>query len=198
LDEVTDQGQGIRRSILLELSMSFIRQEVHVVGVPALVYFAGILGYDKPTGQWKQPIYYTNILSGFIWCIRVLALEYALPTSRRDMFKGDASISPVEQFKHLRDTCLVEEVDCPFASFVSLRNYGMIVAKDAIGEERVQWSDDGQILLFCGHLTSMEDWKSFVLSLLEEAEEMLGNQLLFRKKGGLPDVNLWEIRDDDR
>jgi hypothetical protein len=40
------QGAGIQRSKLLEWSMSCIRQEVHVVGVPMLVYFAGILGYE--------------------------------------------------------------------------------------------------------------------------------------------------------
>jgi hypothetical protein len=49
------QGRGIRRSKLLEWSMSCIGQEVHVVGVPVLIYFAGILGYEAGSGQWKLP-----------------------------------------------------------------------------------------------------------------------------------------------
>jgi hypothetical protein len=192
------QGPGIRRSKLLEWSMLCIRQDVHVVGVPVLVYFAGILGYDERSGQWKQPVNYTNILSGLMWCMRVLVLQYALPKSRRKDFRGNAAVSPIETFKAVRDTCLVEEVDCPFSSFVALRNYGMTVAKDSVGEDRVQWSDDGQTLLFWGHLTSMDDWKSFVRDLLEEAEVMLANQLLFQSNGSLPDVNIWEVQDDHR
>jgi hypothetical protein len=192
------QGPGIRRSKLLEWSMSCIRQEVHIVGVPVLVYFAGILGYEAGSGQWKQPVHYTNILSGLIWCMRVLVLQYALPMSQRKDFRGGPSLSPIEKFKGVRDKCLVEEVDCPFSSFVALRNYGMTVAKDSVGEDRVRWSDDGQILLFWGHMTSMGDWKSFVLDLLEEAEVMLANQLLFQGNGTLPDVNIWEVRDDHR
>jgi len=125
-------------------------------------------------------------------------LQYALPKSRRKDFRGNVFVSPIEKFKGVRDKCLVEEVDCPFSSFVALRNYGMTVAKDSIGEERVQWSDDGQTLLFWGHLTSMDDWKSFVLDLLEEAEVMLANQLLFQLDGRPPDVNIWEIADDHR
>jgi hypothetical protein len=185
-----------RRSLLLELSLSLIRQEVHIVGVPVLVYFAGILGYEKTTGQWKQPVNYTNILAGLIWCMRVLVLEYAIPKSRRKDFAGNASIRPIDQFKQVRDKTLVEEMDCPFATLLSLRNYGMLIARDSIGETRVKWSDDGQTLLFWGHLTTMHDWKSFVWDMLEEAEVMLGKQLLFQKDGGLPDVNIWDIRDD--
>jgi hypothetical protein len=195
-DDGNPQSMLTRRGMLLELSLSFIQQEVHIVGVPVLVYFAGILGYHRASGQWKQPVNYTNILAGLIWCIRVLVLEYALPKRKRKDFAGNTMIRPIDRFKRVRDKTLVEEVDCPFATFFALRNYGMLVAKDSIGETRVQWSDDGQTLLFWGHLTTMHDWKSFVWDMIKEAEDTLGRQLLFQKKGALPDVNLWDIRDD--
>jgi hypothetical protein len=67
--------------------------------------------------------------------MRVLVLQYALPKSQRKDLRGGVSLSPIEKFKEVRDKCLVEEVNCPFSSFVALRNYRMTLAKDSVGED---------------------------------------------------------------
>jgi hypothetical protein len=75
-------------------------------------------------------------------------------------------------------------------------NYGFVVTKDSIGDSRTKWSDDGKTILFWGHIVEMDDWKSFVLDLIGEAEEILAKKLMFAKDGKLPDVSLWSISDD--
>jgi hypothetical protein len=79
-----EDENGPRRRILLELCVSFIRQDFHEVGVPALVYFIGIMRYRKNTGQWREPVNYTNILAGTLWCMWVLILEFTLPLNQWD------------------------------------------------------------------------------------------------------------------
>ncbi|HEY4389166.1 MAG TPA: hypothetical protein VGN34_32365, partial [Ktedonobacteraceae bacterium] len=73
-----------KKKQLLVCSLKFIKQTVYEVGVPALVYYSGILGYSKESGHWRQPENFTNILAGLLWCMRVLVLEYTLPTMGRD------------------------------------------------------------------------------------------------------------------
>jgi Orsellinic acid/F9775 biosynthesis cluster protein D len=188
--------ESVRRNMLLTMSMLFIQQDVHTVGVPILVYFSGILGYDKGTGLWKEPVNYTNILAGILWCMRVLVLEHTLPTDQRDELGRDTAIRPMERMKKVRDVWLVEEEDCPFATLHSLMNYGFVIAKDSVGNSRVKWSDDGQTILFQGHIMIMEQWKTFVFDIMTEAEEILSKRLMFLLDGKVPDINLWEFKDD--
>ena len=195
-DHGTPEEESIRRKMLLATSILFIQQDVHMVGCPILVYFSGILGYNKITGLWKEPVNYTNILAGILWCMRVLVLEHTLPTDQRDQLGRDREIRPRERVKKVRDIWLVEEEDCPFATLHSLMNYGFVVAKDSVGDSRVKWSDDGQTILFQGQIMIMEEWKTFVCDMMSEAEEILSKRLMFLLDGKFPDTNLWEIEDD--
>jgi hypothetical protein len=187
---------GRRRRMLVKLCMVFIQQEVYEVGVPALVYFMGILGYHTKTGQWREPEYYTNMLAGTLWCMRVLVLEFSLPLDRRDEFGWDRVLNPIKRVKEVRDLWLVEESECPFATLHSLMNYGFVLAKQAVGTGKVRWSEDRETILFRGHMMEIEKWKEFVLGLLVKVERMLVEELMFKRDGRLPDVNLWNVEDD--
>jgi hypothetical protein len=110
---------GMRRRMLVKLCMSFIWQEVYEVGVPALVYFMGILGYRKNTGQWREPEYYTNRLAGTLVHAGVV-LEFSLPLDRRDEFRTDKILTPINRVKEVRDLWLVEESGSPFATLHTL------------------------------------------------------------------------------
>jgi len=104
---------------------------------------------------------------------------------------------PLERVKRIWDLWLVQETECPFATLHALMNYGFILTKDSIVDGRVKWSDDGQTVLFWGHLVEMHEWKSFVLNLIEELETSLFKSLMFGSDGrSAPDVNLWDIKDD--
>jgi hypothetical protein len=192
----SDEKGGMKRRMLVKLCMEFIRQDVYEVGVPVLVYFMGILGYRKNTGQWRHPEHYTNMLAGTLWCMRVLVLEFSLPFDRRDEFGLDKDLTPINRVKEVRDLWLVEETECPFATLHSLMNYGFVLAKQAVGVGKVRWSEDREKVLFRGHVMDIKQWKEFVLGLLEMVERMLAHELMFQRDGRLPDVNLWNVEDD--
>ena len=187
---------GARKSCLIICSVSFIRQEVWEVGRGALVQFSGILGFRKETGTWRQPEHYTNILAGIIWCMKVLVLEYALPIPKRERLAQSTERTPLERFKIIRDECLVEEEDCPFATLHSLMNYGFILAKDAVGSANISWSHDGEYMYYKGEPFGMTDWKEFISNLIRRAERILARELMFRKDERLPGLNLWLVEDD--
>jgi hypothetical protein len=195
-DHGTPEETVVRRRMLLTISILFVQQDVHMVGVPVLIYFSGILGYNKGTGLWREPVNYTHMLAGILWCMRVLVLEYTLPMNERDKLGEDSMMRPIQRVKKVRDVWLVEEEDSPFATLHSLLNYGFVVAKDSVTDSRIKWSDDGYTILFWGNIISMEEWKTFVCDMISEAEETLAKRLMFLLDGKLPDMNLWEIEDD--
>jgi len=184
-----------KRKQNLICSIRFIKQTVFEVGLPMLVYYSGILGFNKEGGTWRQPEHYTNILAGILWCMRVLVLEYALPTGSRDRLAQE-EITPLQRFKLVRDEFLVEETECPFATLHTLMNYGFILAKDAIGKTGVNWSADRELLYIRGHEIHMVEWKRFLHELTSKAEEKLARGLLFRSDGTLPNFNLWDVEDN--
>ena len=189
-------NEPLRMKRLLLCSIRFIKQSVYEVGTPALIFYSGILGYRKDIGGWRQPEKYTNILAGILWCIRVLGLEYCLPTSSRDRLAEGAEMTPLERFKIFRDEYLVEDTECPFATLHSLLNYGFIIAKDGMGDTMVSWSHDKEVLYIGGNELSMYAWKQFLFQIIDMAEDILIKGLLFRTDGSLPDFNLWENQDD--
>jgi hypothetical protein len=113
-DRGTPEERLLRRNLLVKISLEFIRQDVYAVGTPALVYFAGVLGYDKGLGMWKEPVNYTNKLAGILWCIRALVVEHCLPLNHRDDLGSNPMVRPMQQFKEVRDLWLVEEEDSPY------------------------------------------------------------------------------------
>ena len=187
---------GLKWKQLLRTSIRFIRQTVWDVGTPALVGFSGVLGYKKDTGRWREPEHYTNILAGILWCMRVLVLEYTLPMSNRNTIAQDEERTPLERVKQVRDECLVEDEDCPFATLHSLMVYGFALARDRVGAGSMSWSHDNRYLAFKGRQISIVEWKYFIQQLTRTAETKLARGLLFEKDGKLPEVNLWELEDD--
>ena len=157
-----DDNTGLKRKYLLMASIRFIRQTVWEVGTPALVFFSGLLGYRKDTGRWREPEHYTNILAGILWCMRVLVVEYILPMGRRDRLAENKQRTRLEHVKLVRDECLVEEKDCPFATLHSLIVYGLALAKERMAAATVSWSHDARYLCFKGRQIGMAEWKEFI------------------------------------
>jgi hypothetical protein len=145
-------------------------------------YFCGILGYNLASSQWRLPVHYTPILAGVQYCIRVIMLEHALPRDeRRDYWKNNTK-DPLERFREIRDEWLVADKPSPFRYVHSLMNYGMGSAKNSGGRDRVRWSADNKRLYFDGRVLEICRWKNFVLELLDEAEKILKENLLFDRQ----------------
>jgi hypothetical protein len=71
----------------------------------------------------------------------------------------------------------------------------MAAAKNTTTRSRIRWSADARTLYFDGRALPLDDWIKFVEELITEAEEVLSQQLLFRKDGTIPELNLYAVDD---
>jgi hypothetical protein len=186
-DQIIDQK-------VLELSVLLIQHSDYATQRSSLVYFCGVLGFNVEWKQWRQPQDYTTILAGIQWCIRVFMLETSLPMEKRDDYTEESIVNPVDMFRAVRDTWLVDGEGTPFGYIHRLLNYGMQAAKNTTTRSRVRWSADSKTLYFDGRALKLELWIEFVQGLLETVEGLLSQQL-FMEDGELPAINL-NVMDD--
>jgi len=107
--EMYDPDQEMElRSLLLKLSTALICHSDYARQRSSLIMYTGIRGYNVEFNQWRQPQDYTSILAGLQFCIRMLILECALPTTERDEFSEESNMDPVTKFCVLRNKWLVD------------------------------------------------------------------------------------------
>ena len=87
---------------LFNLSVSLICHSDYAKEPSSLIYYTGIRGYNVDYKQWRKPQDYTTILAGVQFCIRIIMLEYALPTDSRDEFTEYSALTPVMKFREIR------------------------------------------------------------------------------------------------
>lgn len=191
-----EEGEDIEESVLddlvLEISMAFIRQQVHSKYRSSLLYILAVFGWDIEMKVWKKAEDYTTILAGIQFCIRVLVTEYALPSNDREFMEED----PIQIFRNTRDQWLVEGTSFPFSEIHKLLNFGWACARNASTRPKVRWSPDGKVLYWENNVLEMAAFKQFVVSMVEEAERMLSKNLLFRLDFAFEETDLYSIRDD--
>jgi hypothetical protein len=129
------------------------------------------------------------MLAGLQWAMRILVLEFAIPTEERDEWFDIHQENPLQQFL-LSHKYLIEGEAFPYDRIHTLMNYGMKSSINRVKRSKVSWSADEKILYYEGRPLRMRDWKRFVHEVLKEAEKMLAKRLLFREDETLPSVNL--------
>ena len=73
-----------------------------------------------------------------------------------------------------------------YSSYSELRNSG----KDVTTQSRIHWSADKKTLYFDGRALNMQHLIDFVHELLNRAEQIMSQHLLFRFDGDIPEFNL--------
>jgi hypothetical protein len=180
--------------LVLTASIEFIRHSVHCGYRPILIFFLGILGWDSELKVWKKAEDYTTILAGLQFCMRVLVLEFALPTDNRDNIIQE----PISIFRSFRDQWLVEGTAFPFSDIHKLLNFGYGCSRNAATRPHLRWSPDGRILYWDNEALEIAAFKKFVLDMVHETEQMLSKDLLFRYDGRIPETNLYFCDDPTR
>jgi len=105
-------------------------------------------------------------------------------------------MDPLEKFRLTRDKWLVQGSPSPFNYIHKLLNYGIAAGKFGTGRSRFQWAAEEDVLYYDNQSLHMMEWKKFIHKLIDELEDMLSQELLFRRDGRLPDVNLHGFTDN--
>ena len=194
--EGNEEDEEAIDSIVLKVSALFIMHSDYAPRRSVLVHFFGVLGYDGHTKRWREPNTYTPILAGIQFCLRVLMLEYSLPSRERNeviYLEGD---NPLEVFRRVRDKWLVDGEATPFNTMHKLLQYGMQVGLAAGGRDRVLWSEGGETMYFDGRPLRVEGFRQFIHSIIEAAERVMCESLLFGDTERMAMVEPPKLRDD--
>ena len=167
--ESEEEDEETMDSKVLKVSALFIMHSDYTPRKSALVHFFRVLGYDVRTKRWRELNIYILILAGVQFCMRVLMLEYALPSEDRNELICMEGDDPLEVFRGVRDKWLVDGEASPFNAMHKLLQYGMRVGMAMGGRDRVLWSKDGETMYFDGRPLSVEAFRGFIHSMIEAA-----------------------------
>jgi hypothetical protein len=183
-------------SQLLRVSNLFISEEdFETNSISPIKYFCCVMGWDSAKERWRRAGVYTPFLAGMQFCMRVLVCEILLPLEKKNNWAE--LLNPLEFFKEKWKLWLVDGAAYPFRWVHALMVYGMRVAKDEKGEDRIIMSDDKKYLYWGGQELDIEAWRLFPGDILRTAEKLLSRELLFQSTDFVEDFNPYELKDDE-
>ncbi|KAH7118029.1 hypothetical protein B0J13DRAFT_599833 [Dactylonectria estremocensis] len=163
-----------------------------------LVYLSGILGFSGDCRQFLLAKQYCSQLSGLIYMQRVLLLERALPLQPYTVIgiTRCPQAQQLERFSEVRQKYMVLGSQSPLGELLSLRNFGLGIARTEPPSILFHWSDDGEILS-CGDLSlSMENFRQLPAYFITCAEKIC-DSLMFGLEPKV-DLTMHEKNDLDR
>ncbi|CAG1999049.1 unnamed protein product [Fusarium graminearum] len=115
-----------------------------------LIQLLGILGFSSsPDGSAFLPARsYTSNLSGLVYILRLLFLEYALPLQAYPNLglKRRPHVGQLERLQSIRRRYMVMESHSPMEELLSLRNYGQVMSRTDTPPHLLRWSEEGQVV----------------------------------------------------
>jgi hypothetical protein len=177
---------------VLDFSARLVIHEEWKGGIGTIEYYCGIMGYQQKTSTWAKANNYTPKLAGIQWCMRIILLEWTLPTKDRNDFCHDAGETPLDKFRKVHGKWLVEGQATGFDYVHTLLNYGMKAAQLTRGKDHIFISSDKQVLYYDGDPLRILMWISCVHKMVEEFERLTCLLLHMSK---LPEVDLY-IKDN--
>ena len=190
LDEEKVQIQN-----MLALSMSFVTQDLKGFDHfdSPLVHFAGVLGIDEEMSRLRRGEHYSYMLAGFVYCIRVIFVEFTLPSARRVEQTG----ADIDRFLEMRLKYLIVGSYSPMSTLVRMLGYGKKITMEAGNAPTTSWSrPDKKILYYRGKPLPMEDLRSMVHDMIRDTEDILWDDLMWMDKSQRFVMDLEKIEDD--
>ena len=161
---------------VIELLGSFIFQEAGDRPFSsALVHFLAVLGIDEETNRLRVGEDYSYMLAGVVYCTRALAVEYLLPSARRE----SQGKSERKMFLQQRRRFLTDGSYSPMSTMISLLAYSKKIAMNTANSASTQWSRDMSVLHLHGRPIVIERFKAMVGGVLKRAEDMLWEHLMY-------------------
>ncbi|EGU73397.1 hypothetical protein FOXB_16094, partial [Fusarium oxysporum f. sp. conglutinans Fo5176] len=204
-DYVQEEADAARGSpeelveLLFGLTLAIATQPV-INGQPqttVLIYFSGILGFSSsPGGGAFLPARpYTSNLSGLVYILRLVLLEYALPLRAYPTLalQRRPRMGQLKRLQPVRRQYMVMESQSPMEELLSLRNYGQVISRSDTPAYLLRWSANGQAVSFGDKISiSMGQFRRLPEHFIKEAARLC-NEMMFSWD---PVINLSNITDD--
>jgi hypothetical protein len=183
--------------LIFQLSMTFSTQRF-IDGQAAsslLVYFSGVLGFSVDAQRFLPAKNYTPYLSGLIYIQRLLFLEHVLPLRAYPHLGIPRRVRSRqhERLNAVRQRYMVTGSESALDEFLSLRDYGRVIARTDPPSFLLRWSDDGETVFYGDEFSvTMSRFRGLVEYFLSQAE-VLCTSLLFGLNSA---VDLTQVKDD--
>ena len=183
-----DEDDHVER--MLRLSASFVFESVGDEPFSSgLVHFLAVMGIDAEMGRLLAATDFSYIPAGFMYCIRLIAVETLLPASRR----GEQGDTERDEFLRARQQFLVDGSYTATGTVLSILAYGKHIAKNTGTAGNTLWSADGKTLYMHGRPIVISQFKAMVQGAAAEAEGLLWRELMRTDRFEVP---LHKVVDD--
>ncbi|KFZ19433.1 hypothetical protein V501_00662, partial [Pseudogymnoascus sp. VKM F-4519 (FW-2642)] len=144
-----------------------------------MIHFAAVLGIVEEENRLRRGDEYSYMLAGFMYCIRVLFVEHALPAATREEQTRD----DIDRFLELRRGYLVVGSYSPCSFLIKMLGYEKTMSMQKINQPSITWSrsetkrPDGDILELHGKPLPIRRFKDAIHDMIQEAEDILWQDL---------------------
>ena len=160
---------------MLRLSASFVLESVGDEPFSSgLVHFLAVLGIDAEMGRLLTAVDFSYMLAGFVYCVRLIAVETLLPAAQRSE-QGDAER---DGFLQARLQFLADGSYSPTGAMLNMLAYGKHITKNEGTAGNTLWSTDGKTLYMHGRPIVLDRFRKMVQDAVGEAEDLLWHELM--------------------
>jgi superfamily II DNA helicase RecQ len=164
-----------------------------------IIHFAAVLGIVEDENRLRRGDEYSYMLAGFMYCVRVLFIEYTLPAATR----AEQTARDIDRFLELRKKYLVVGSYSPCSFLIKMLGYGKTMSMQKINQPSITWTrsetnrPDGDILEFHGKPLPIKRFKDAIHDMIREAEDILWQDLMWvSQKKDRFEIDLDTIQDD--
>jgi hypothetical protein len=195
--DVTDNDDSQLTSQLMRLCQLVIEQDLSKLKLYdcPLMHYLAIRGIDVQAEAFRGSIYYTNILAGVLWIVRLIGLEIAIPQKPWPELGllGKSEIPSVrERVKEFRFAHLVEGSFSPASSILSQLARGRKHNQVHQSPSNIHWSEDKQIIHFVGRPVELCKIGPMGDAIVAELKELIS---LMAFQNELPTIDLSKVID---
>ena len=157
-----------------------------------LIYFSAVCGLEgEHATSFKRPAQYTTYLSGLIYCVRLVLLEYTLPYGDHDYISIPARSrnGQLETLQAIRKEKMCDGCMAPLGELLSLVAYGVSLYRSEGPKFLFEWSDDGQTVSWDNSVAvSMDAFRSLLSTTIDGLQHQL-QLLMYHWLPALPDLS---------
>ena len=199
LESGGDEDSQVQNMSALMMSMIMQSLKGHDRFDSPMIHFAAVLGIVEGGNRLRRGDEYLHMLAGFMYCDRVLFVEYTLPAATR----AEQNAEDIDRFLELRKKYLVVGSYSPCSFLIKMLGYGKTMSMQKINQPSITWTrsetnrPDGDILEFHGKPLPIKRFKDAIHDMIREAEDILWKDLMWMaQKKDRFEIDLDMIQDD--